>query len=310
VSGRSLITQMRFNQEGQPLHSHFHLASELVFVLEGAAEFTIGDRSYPAEAGSLVFISGYEEHQVQVLREPYRRYFLMVQAPELESALGDPVLTGVFRDRPAGFCHCVSLSEASPEPERLFARLLREWDSPAPYSAAMVNTLLEQVLILAYRACPGNFTPLDAGAAGRVRDIQRYIEANFRQDLRISDLASRFYMNHCYMTHLFKKQVGCSPKQYLLLTRLSYAKELLETTSLPVSEISSQSGFGDVNNFIRAFRENCSVPPTQYRREFHPSGDSPEGGALESRTFPVSPSVNRPLKGRSSEGGLEKAEHS
>lgn len=268
MSGRSsLITQMRFSQEGQPPHSHFHLASELVFVLEGAAEFTIGEHAYPAEAGSLVFISGYEEHRVQVLREPYRRYFLMVQAQELESALGDPVLTGVFRDRPEGFRHCVSLTEASPDPERMFARLLREWDSPAPYSGAMVKTLLEQLLILAYRACPGNFTPLDAGAAGRVREIQRYIEANFRQDLRISELAAHFYMNHCHMTHLFKKQVGCSPKQYLLLTRLSYAKELLETTTLPVSQIAYQSGFGDVNNFIRAFRETCGVPPNQYRKE-------------------------------------------
>ena len=261
------ITQMRFSQEGQPPHSHFHLAGELVFVLEGAAEFTIGERSYPAEAGSLVFLSGYEEHRVRVVRKPYRRYFLMVQSGELETWLGDPVLAGVFRDRPEGFCHCVSLAEASPEPERLFARLLREWDSGAPYSGAMTGALLKQVLILAYRACPGNFTPLDAGAAGRVREIQRYLEGHFREDLRISEVASRFYMNHCYMTHLFRKQVGCSPKQYLLLTRLSYAKELLETTGLPVSQIAGQSGFGDVNNFIRAFRENCGVPPTQYRRE-------------------------------------------
>lgn len=143
----------------------------------------------------------------------------------------------------------MSLGGAAPEPERLFARLLAEWDSPAPYGEPMVRALLEEVLIHVYRACPQNFAPLETGAAGRVREVQRYIESHFAEDLRISDLAKAFYMNHCYMTHLFKKQVGYSPKQYLLLNRLSYAQELLENSDLPVSQIAFQCGFGDANNF-------------------------------------------------------------
>ena len=125
----------------------------------------------------------------------------------------------------------------------------------------MVRALLEEVLIHVYRACPQNFAPLETGAAGRVREVQRYIESHFAEDLRISDLAKAFYMNHCYMTHLFKKQVGYSPKQYLLLNRLSYAQELLENSDLPVSQIAFQCGFGDANNFIRAFRKSspCSA---------------------------------------------------
>ena len=74
-------------------------------------------------------------------------------------------------------------------------------------------------------------------------------------------------MNHCYLTHLFKKQVGYSPKQYILLNRLSYAQELLETTQLQVSQVALQCGFGDVNNFIRAFREWFGVSPSQFRKQ-------------------------------------------
>ena len=99
-----------------------------------------------------------------------------------------------------------------------------------------------------------------------MREVQRYIESHFAEDLRISDLAKAFYMNHCYMTHLFKKQVGYSPKQYLLLNRLSYAQELLENSDLPVSQIAFQCGFGDANNFIRAFRESFGLSPSQFRQ--------------------------------------------
>ena len=261
-----LISQMRYSQADQTPHSHYHLSCEMVFVSAGAAEFVIDGKSYVAEENSLVFISSYEQHEVRVRRRPYRRYFAMVQAAEVERAFPSSPLPGIFQNRPQGFSHCVSLGGAAPEPERLFARLLAEWDSPAPYGEPMVRALLEEVLIHVYRACPQNFAPLETGAAGSVREVQRYIESHFAEDLRISDLAKAFYMNHCYMTHLFKKQVGYSPKQYLLLNRLSYAQELLENSDLPVSQIAFQCGFGDANNFIRAFRESFGLSPSQFRQ--------------------------------------------
>ena len=208
-----LISQMRYSQADQTPHSHYHLSCEMVFVSAGAAEFVIDGKSYVAEENTLVFISSYEQHEVRVRRRPYRRYFAMVQAAEVERAFPSSPLPGIFQNRPQGFSHCVSLGGAAPEPERLFARLLAEWDSPAPYGEPMVRALLEEVLIHVYRACPQNFAPLETGAAGRVREVKRYIESHFAEDLRISDLAKAFYMNHCYMTHLFKKQVGYSPKQ-------------------------------------------------------------------------------------------------
>ena len=60
--------------------------------------------------------------------------------------------------------------------------------------------------------------------------------------------------------------MGYSPKQYLLLNRLSYAQELLENSDLPVSQIAFQCGFGDANNFIRAFRESFGLSPSQFRQ--------------------------------------------
>ena len=263
----ALLSQLRYSEAGQPPHSHFHLSCEMIFVCEGEAEFLIDGRRCPARENSIVFISSYEQHEVRIVRPPYRRYFAMVQAGELERALSSPVLPGIFKNRPEGFSHCVSLSRFGEEPERLFRRLLEESESGAPYGEQMVKNLLEQILVLVFRACPQNFAVEEHGSGGRIREVQQYIEEHFSEDLRIADLARNFYMNHCYHTHLFKKQVGYSPKQYIQLNRLSYAKELLETTSLQVSQIAVQCGFGDVNNFIRAFREWFGMPPNHFRQQ-------------------------------------------
>ena len=133
---------MRYSQADQTPHSHYHLSCEMVFVSAGAAEFVIDGKSYVAEENTLVFISSYEQHEVRVRRRPYRRYFAMVQAAEVERAFPSSPLPGIFQNRPQGFSHCVSLGGAAPEPERLFARLLAEWDSPAPYGEPMVRALL------------------------------------------------------------------------------------------------------------------------------------------------------------------------
>ena len=259
------VYQLRYSELGESLHRHFHLSCEMVFVESGKAEFIIDGQRYLAQKNSVVFINSYEHHEVNIIEQPYHRYFTMVQVDELERALSSSVLPGIFKNRPAGFIHCVSLDEFGEEPGRLFAALFREEAGDAPYAKQMVKGLLEQILILVYRACPQNFVARENSASSRVREIQRYIEQHFTEEIRIAELAERFFVNHCYLTHIFKEQVGYSPKQYILLNRLSYAKELLETTDLQISQISCQCGFGDTNNFIRSFREWFGIAPNQYR---------------------------------------------
>ena len=263
----TLISQLRYSDAEQSPHSHYHLSCEMVLVCEGEAEFVIDGRRYPAAAGSIVFISSYEQHEIHIRKMPYRRYFAMVQATEMERLFPASVLPGIFRNRPAGFTHCVSLRAFGDEPERIFARLAKEWESSAPYARQMVKNLLEQLLILVYRACPQNFTALENNTGSRIRDIRQYIEQHFAEDLKIAQIARKFYINHSYLTHVFRQQVGYSPKQYILLNRLSYAQELLETTQLQVSQIAYRCGFGDVNNFIRAFRAFSGLSPNQFRQQ-------------------------------------------
>ena len=203
----TLISQLRYSDTEQSPHSHYHLSCEMVLVSEGEAEFVIDGRRYPAAAGSIVFISSYEQHEIHIRKMPYRRYFAMVQATEMERLFPASVLPGIFRNRPAGFTHCVSLRAFGDEPERIFARLAKEWESSAPYARQMVKNLLEQLLILVYRACPQNFTALENNTGSRIRDIRQYIEQHFAEDLKIAQIARKFYINHSYLTHVFRQQV-------------------------------------------------------------------------------------------------------
>lgn len=259
------INQCRYNDNESSQHVHHHLSCEMVYVQEGGALFVVGDKAYHARSGSIMFINCMEQHSVMIEKTPYRRFFATVNPTRLEKEIPG-LLSSVFKNRPDGFRHCIDLSQEGDYPLHLFQRLLTEYETPSFRSQDMAKNILEQLLILVYRARPENFVAYKTGSAARVAEIQRYIEEHFTEEIAIPDLAARYFFNPYYLSHCFKEQVGFSPKQYILRIRLSYAKELLETTSLQINQIAYQSGFGDANNFIRAFKAAFGVSPNQYRK--------------------------------------------
>ena len=119
----ALISQLRFSDSAQPQHSHYHLSGEMVFVESGEACFRVDGKEYLARSGSIVFINSFEQHEVAIRSTPYRRYFAIVSAAELERAFPLSSLPAVFKNRPSGFCHCVDLSVEGDYPLCLFRRL-------------------------------------------------------------------------------------------------------------------------------------------------------------------------------------------
>ena len=56
-------------------------------------------------------------------------------------------------------------------------------------------------------------------------------------------------------------------KEYILTIKLDYAKRLLTTTTLTISEISEQAFFTDAKHFMRLFKQKNGLTPSQYREE-------------------------------------------
>ena len=124
---KTLLTDLQHSIAQTPEHRHCHMTCEMVYVKRGRARFSIAGVDYTAGPGCLVLISPLEEHSVRALSEPYERYFATLSLPELTRAFPHSALIGVFRNRPAGFCHCVALRGAKPEADAIFDRLCREY---------------------------------------------------------------------------------------------------------------------------------------------------------------------------------------
>lgn len=64
---------------------------------------------------------------------------------------------------------------------------------------------------------------------------------------------------------LFKEQTGKTPTQFILELKLLTASKQLIESSLPINQIAYTTGFESSNYFIRCFKKNFGVTPSQYR---------------------------------------------
>lgn len=102
-------------------------------------------------------------------------------------------------------------------------------------------------------------------------DIARalaFIETSFSSQITIDDIIADIPISKYHFIRIFKRTMGVTPYHYVNLCRINYAKKLLRTTNLSVSDIAEQCGFLDTSNFIYRFQKLAGQRPTAYRKAF------------------------------------------
>lgn len=110
--------------------------------------------------------------------------------------------------------------------------------------------------------------------AGRVCEIQSYIVEHLDGDLRVEALAERFHMSPRNFTRVFTRRVGVTPGRYVEQCRLEWARQYVEETDEPLSDIAARCGYATPDGLRLAFERNLGVTPRAYRRRFTSSRPS------------------------------------
>ena len=95
-----------------------------------------------------------------------------------------------------------------------------------------------------------------------------YIEENLKNDISIGQVAAAIGYSEYHFLRIFKRFVGLTPAGYIRKRRISEIVETMERSggSRPISDIAFEFGFNSKENFIRAFKAEHHILPTEYRR--------------------------------------------
>ena len=98
-------------------------------------------------------------------------------------------------------------------------------------------------------------------------EVQRYIVRHISEELTIEQLSQLFNYHPNYFIHLFRRETGYTPYQYIIQQRMQYAVTQLNK-GLPNEEVCYACGYTDSSTFTRAFRKYYGVAPQKYRKGF------------------------------------------
>ncbi len=95
--------------------------------------------------------------------------------------------------------------------------------------------------------------------------ILNYLELD--HNVSLAQLCKHFGYSPSYISHMFRRQSGCTLKSYCNHLKIRDSKILLETTDLSVTEVALASGFNNISYFIRIFRNITKYTPSAWRKK-------------------------------------------
>lgn len=92
-----------------------------------------------------------------------------------------------------------------------------------------------------------------------------YCENNLNNEISLEEMAFKAGYSVFHFCRLFQLATGYAPKEYIRKRRLSQAAMELFDTNSYIRDIGYKWGFNSHENFVRAFRKQFGVSPSQYR---------------------------------------------
>ncbi len=258
----SILLSAEYSSTPGHMALHFHDCHQILYISQGQIRITVSEKTYHAGPGSVVLISRFEEHSIQVESSIYCRYSLQIPPQALVS---NPLFS-LLVNRPEHFRHALLLDEPQ-EAQQLFGRILLEHRSAFSMGEKMLELLLQQLLILICRAYPENLM-YGESELRLIRQIQHRFESDPAQKYTLSILSRQHHISPSHLSHLFKKVTGTSVMGYLTSCRFAAAKRFLAQTSLPVGRVAELCGFSDSSNFSRSFKALTCLSPSEFRQQF------------------------------------------
>ena len=104
------------------------------------------------------------------------------------------------------------------------------------------------------------------GKSRYVRQAMDYIAGHSGDpEISITSIAEALSVSEGHLSHLFKKETGCTVLGYLTQYRMQRAMELLKDRSRKIYEVAAEVGYGDVTYFSSIFKKHVGISPSEYQ---------------------------------------------
>ncbi len=256
---------------------HFHSEYELVYVIKSYGKRFVADHVEDFTDGDLVLLGPSLPHfwksDELFLRndQDYKVNAIVIHFPP-----------DFFKDQIENYPEFASIKKLLEQAQRgihfpkdtaskfdkMLRRLLKQKGFERTINLLTILNGLEQsknyhlLASKSYRPDRQNWT------GNRMDRVMHLINSNYRQQVKVENIASEIGMNQSAFCRYFKEKTGKSFISFINEMRIGYACKLLQENNFTVSQIAFESGFNNLSNFNRYFKKTTNQTPIAYRNQF------------------------------------------
>ena len=250
---------MNENHTMTVFHSHPHY--ELYVLTSGSRQVFVGNQLFNLYAPSMILLPPHCLHRTE--GGPYERYNINIM----------PQYIGDYEKNILNSAENTVISPNKKECDFMLGIVERLYnishELPPPEAEYVAKSMFVSFLH-AYRKQIMRLSDVERktnpGASYLTLKILDYFDQHYGEKISLDVLAESLFMSTSAIIYNFKKDLGCTPIDFLLKVRLNKAKEMLLKTNKNITDIAFECGFSSPVYFGNIFKSKEGLSPRDYRK--------------------------------------------
>ncbi len=255
---------------------HFHNLMEIGYCVDGEGTVTMDGTDIPYATGMLTVIPRNYPHTT-ISKEQTKSYW--------EYIFFDPetVLNDIYPNRRMfvkkieklvnadGRCYAKGENE---ELVGIVRIIMEECRHRKRYAGECIRGLMHSLLMALARqedvpetaAEPETGKFPQQGGIYHISSALEYISKRYMENIKLETLADCCNLSETHFRRLFVEYMNMTPVEYINLTRVQQACEMMQKTPYSMEELAVKVGYTTVSTFNRNFKKIIGTSPYQYKK--------------------------------------------
>ena len=248
---------------------HWHDEFEIIYVRSGLLTVSISGESYIGKTGEAFVVSPGNLHLMGAQTGTVDYYTFLFPLKYISFRTDDMLDEKLLEPLNSG--HLMICPRVKDTAKELCEQLIEIYEAKKDESESKITTQVRTKIILLQFILEmwkkGFVIENDTNGRNTVeKEMVSYIQQNFTGKISLREFGEQFHLSEKYISRYFKEHFHITLSQYVTYLRLEHAKQLLQDTDIPVTDVAMQSGYQNVSYFIRSFQKAYAVSPLKYRK--------------------------------------------
>ena len=248
---------------------HWHDEFEIIYVRSGFLTVSISGESYIGKTGEAFVVSPGNLHLMGSQTGTVDYYTFLFPLKYISFRTDDMLDEKLLEPLNSG--HLMICPRVKDTAKELCEQLIEIYEAKKDESESKITTQVRTKIILLQFILEmwkkGFVIENDTSGRNTVeKEMVSYIQQNFTGKISLREFGEQFHLSEKYISRYFKEHFHITLSQYVTYLRLEHAKQLLQDTDIPVTDVAMQSGYQNVSYFIRSFQKAYAVSPLKYRK--------------------------------------------